>query len=58
MLTDGRRTDAGVTSILLAHPLAFGSGKLINSCKLYNLFLHAYYMRSVAIQYNTCICGF
>ena len=29
MLTDGRRTDAGVTGILLAHPLAFGSGELI-----------------------------
>ena len=33
MLTDGqttdrRLTDAGVTGILLAHPLAFGSGEL------------------------------
>ena len=28
--TDGRRTDAGVTGILLAHPWAFGSGELIN----------------------------
>ena len=26
--TDGRRTDAGVTGILLAHPWAFGSGEL------------------------------
>ena len=26
--TDGRRTDAGVTGILLAHPGAFGSGEL------------------------------
>ena len=28
MLTDGRRTDDGVTGILLAHPWAFGSGEL------------------------------
>ena len=28
MLTDGRRTDAGVTGILLAHLGAFGSGEL------------------------------
>ena len=28
--TDGRRTDAGVTGILLAHPRAFGSGELKN----------------------------
>ena len=27
--TDGRRTNAGVTGILLAHPWAFGSGELI-----------------------------
>ena len=26
---DRRRTDAGVTGILLAHPRAFGSGELI-----------------------------
>ena len=29
MLTDGRRTDAGVTGILIAHLWAFGSGELI-----------------------------
>ena len=28
MLTDGRRTDDGVTGKLLAHPWAFGSGEL------------------------------
>ena len=28
--TDGRRTDAGVTGILIAHLRAFGSGELIN----------------------------
>ena len=28
-LTDRRRTDAGVTGKLLAHPWAFGSGELI-----------------------------
>ena len=28
MLTDGRRTDAAVTGILLAHPWAFSSGEL------------------------------
>ena len=27
---DGRRTDAGVTGILIAHLRAFGSGELIN----------------------------
>ena len=27
-IVDGRRTDAGVTGILLAHPWAFGSGEL------------------------------
>ena len=26
--TDGRRTDAGVTGILVAHQRAFGSGEL------------------------------
>ena len=29
MLTDGRRTDAGVIGILIAHLGAFGSGELI-----------------------------
>ena len=28
---DGRRTDAGVTGILLAHQWAFGSGELKNN---------------------------
>ena len=28
IVDDGRRTDAGVTGILLAHPRAFGSGEL------------------------------
>ena len=32
---DGRRTDAGVTGILLAHPLAFGSGELKITIKWY-----------------------
>ena len=29
MLTDGRRTDDGVTGVLIAHLGAFGSGELI-----------------------------
>ena len=32
--TDGRRTDAGVTGILIAHLGAFGSGELINKEKI------------------------
>ena len=39
---DGRRTDAGVTGILLAHQWAFGSGELKN--KVW------YYMRIVSQQ--------
>ena len=38
---DRRRTDAGVTGILLAHPRAFGSGELIKvkeCCHKNNLF--------------------
>ena len=33
MLTDGRRTDAGVTGILIAHLGAFGSGELIKGAQ-------------------------
>ena len=32
--TDGRRTDDGVTGILLAHPWAFGSGELKKAYKI------------------------
>ena len=34
MLTDGRRTDAGVTGILIAHLRAFGSGELMREVKI------------------------
>ena len=34
MLTDGRRTDDGVTGILIAHLGAFGSGELKSMQKL------------------------
>ena len=40
MLTDGRWTDYGVTGILLAHPLAFGSGELIEKLKWSQDFPH------------------
>ena len=32
--TDGRRTDAGVIGILIAHLGAFGSGELLNESDL------------------------
>ena len=35
---DRRRTDAGVTGILLAHPRAFGSGELKMGCIWYKSF--------------------
>ena len=44
-LTDGRRTDNGVTGILLAHPLAFGSGELMKG-KTVPVHVQGNYLRS------------
>ena len=56
--TDGRRTDAGVTGILLAHPWAFDSGELITNKAWY--FMRIVFMRivcwqAILMKYHTLI---
>ena len=72
MLTDGRRTDAGVTGILLAHPCAFGelkSDKMLSKPHILLLFLNLFnkfikHEHSCTILYKqdqtllwTCVAG-
>ena len=59
MLTDGRtdrrRTDAGVTGILIAHLGAFGSGELKMKTKKYKVILSTYLV--INLKTKLCKCS-